>query len=26
VVGYASLDERAIERGVRILGEVLETF
>lgn len=26
VMGYASLDERAIERGVRILGEVLETF
>jgi GntR family transcriptional regulator / MocR family aminotransferase len=26
VIGYASLDERAIERGVRILGEVLETF
>jgi hypothetical protein len=26
VIGYASLDERAIERGVRILEEVLETF
>lgn len=26
VMGYASLDERAVERGVRILGEVLETF
>ena len=26
VMGYASLDERAIERGVRTLGEVLETF
>jgi GntR family transcriptional regulator / MocR family aminotransferase len=25
VMGYASLDERAIERGVRILGEALET-
>ena len=26
VMGYASLDERAIERGVRTLGQVLETF
>lgn len=26
VMGYASLDERAIERGVRTLREVLETF
>lgn len=26
VMGYASLDEQAIERGVRTLGEVLETF
>jgi GntR family transcriptional regulator/MocR family aminotransferase len=26
VMGYASLDERAIERGVRTLKEVLETF
>jgi GntR family transcriptional regulator / MocR family aminotransferase len=26
VMGYASLDERAIERGVRTLGRVLETF
>lgn len=25
-MGYASLDERAIERGVRTLGEALETF
>jgi hypothetical protein len=25
-MGYASLDERAIERGVRTLGRVLETF
>ena len=25
-MGYASLDERAIEQGVRILREVLETF
>ena len=26
VMGYASLDEPAIERGVRTLKEVLETF
>jgi GntR family transcriptional regulator / MocR family aminotransferase len=26
VMGYAGLDERAIEQGVRTLGEVLETF
>ncbi|HYI82909.1 MAG TPA: PLP-dependent aminotransferase family protein [Acetobacteraceae bacterium] len=26
VMGYASLDERAIEQGVRTLGRVLETF
>jgi GntR family transcriptional regulator / MocR family aminotransferase len=26
VMGYASLDERAIKRGVRTLGEILETF
>ena len=26
VMGYASLDEQAIKRGVRMLGEILETF
>jgi DNA-binding transcriptional MocR family regulator len=26
VLGYASLDERTIERGVRILKEVLDAF
>jgi GntR family transcriptional regulator / MocR family aminotransferase len=26
VMGYASLDEQAIKRGVWMLGEILETF